>query len=161
MTAGASRAVASVAELLRSEPEWRGLFKRSCEAGALRLRAAARRFRDELAERGQRFALDEVEAALFVCARKALPETPAAVWSPEWAEELCQDALARMQERYAGLPLEERAALVLSAKDDWEDRMLRAGLENDPPAFRAALKGWERAVLDALTAATATRSGAA
>jgi len=28
--------------------------------------------------------------------------------------------------------------------------MVTAGLDNDPAAFRAALKGWERAVLEAI-----------
>lgn len=141
--------------LLKAEPEWRGRFKGACEAGAPSVRDVAPRFRDELVERGKRFPLEEVEDALLIGARKALPDSAAAGWSPAWAEELCKDALARLQEVYAGLTLEERDRLDLSAKDGWEDRMLRAGLENDPPAFRAALKGWEGAALEALEAARA------
>jgi hypothetical protein len=38
----------------------------------------------------------------------------------------------------------------LSAQEAWDERMRAAGLANDPAAFRAALKGWERASLEAM-----------
>jgi hypothetical protein len=157
-------ATATIARLLKTDPEWRAFFRSCCEAGAPRLRSQARRFRDELRDRepGEAFALADVEDALLMAARKALPGTPAAEWDPQWAEELCRDALARLQEVYAGLTFEERDALDLSAKDEHEDLMLRAGLDNDPPAFRAALTGWERTATAALgTARAATRSESA
>ncbi len=159
-------AAAALADLLRESAEWRLFYRQCCEAGAPLLRAQAWQFRDEISEREERrYPLQDVEDALLVAARKVLPGTPAAEWSPEWAAELCADALARLQEVYAGLSSEERAALELSAKDEHEDRMVRAGLANDPPAFRAALQDWEQAALRALEAARASlvtrRSGAA
>jgi hypothetical protein len=38
----------------------------------------------------------------------------------------------------------------LSANDVFDERMHAAGLANDPAAFRAALKGWERSGLEAM-----------
>jgi hypothetical protein len=155
-------ATASIAELLKASPEWRRFFKASCEVSALRLRAVARQFRDELRDRGKDVALQEVEDALLLIARKVLPKTPAAVWDPEWAAELIHDALARLGEHYAELSAGEREVLDLSGQEEWEEELHRAGLENDPAAFREALKGWERATAEALEAARGeARSGAA
>jgi hypothetical protein len=59
------KATAQVAELLKTDPEWRAFFRSSCEAGALRLRVTARRFRAELRGRGHEdLALVDVEDAL-------------------------------------------------------------------------------------------------
>ena len=157
----ASAATASIAELLKASPEWRRFFKACCEAGALRLRAQAWQFRDELRDRGKDdVALQEVEDALLTIARKVLPKTPAAVWDPEWAAELIHDALARLAEHYAELLRDEREVLDLSGQDLFEERIHAAGLANDPAAFREALKGWERATAEALEVAR-ERSGAA
>jgi hypothetical protein len=108
------------------------------------------RFRDELRNRGHRFQTEEVEDTLLVLARELLPESAAAEWSADWAHELCKDVLTRLAQHYANLSVEEKGALDLSAQDPWDERMTAAGLDNDPAAFRAALKGWERAVLDAI-----------
>ena len=151
-------ATASIAELLKASPEWRRFFKACCEAGALRLRAQAWQFRDELRERGKDLAIQEVEDALLLIARKVLPKTPAAQWDPEWAAELIHDALARLAEHYAELLGGEREVLDLSGQEAWEERIHAAGLNNDPAAFREALKGWERATAEALKA---VRRGAA
>ncbi len=91
-----------------------------------------------------------MEDALLWSARGLLPNTPGAKWDAEWAHELCKDALARLEKAYAGLSAEEKDALDLSAQDVWDERMCAAGQDNDPAAFRAALRGWERAGLEAI-----------
>jgi hypothetical protein len=83
-------------------------------------------------------------------ARELLPETPAARWDSQWAHELCKGALARLAKSYAELSATEKEAVNLSAQDVWDERMRAAGLANDPAAFRVALKGWERAGLEAM-----------
>jgi hypothetical protein len=154
-----ARATHAIAELLKASPEWRAFFRGCCEAGALRLRSQARQFRDELKERGHRdLALVDVENSLLVIARKVLPKTPAAEWIPEWAAELCSDALSRLAEHYASSSAAQRNALDLSSADGWQDQMHRAALANDPAAFREALRGWEASILAVMQSA---RRGAA
>ena len=114
------------------------------------MRSQTWQFRDELKDRGIQFQADEVEDALLGLARELLPNTPAAQWDAEWAHELCKDALARLAKAYAGLSTEEKVTLDLSAQEMWDERMHAAGLANDPPACRVALKGWERAGLEAM-----------
>jgi hypothetical protein len=55
-----------------------------------------------------------------------------------------------LAERYAKLSTAEKEAVDLSGQDVWDERMRFAGLANDPAAFRAAVKGWERAGLEAM-----------
>jgi uncharacterized membrane protein YccC len=83
-------------------------------------------------------------------ARELLPDSPAAQWDEEWAYELCRDAHARLGEFFAGLSTADKKALDLSGMDPWHDRMVDAGLRNDPAAFREALKAWEQAGVKAL-----------
>ena len=154
-------ATAAIAEILRASEEWRGFYRSCCESSALRLRAQAWQYRDELRRHGQWFALEEIEDALLTIARKVLPETPAAQWDPEWAHELCKDALARLAQHCAGLSASARDALDYSAyQEEWNEQMHRAGVANDPATFREALKGWERAALHAFESAR-KRTGAA
>jgi hypothetical protein len=137
-------------ELFKKEQEWRRFFRSCCEASPLRLRSQAWQFRDELKDRGHPCSAEEVEDALLGLVRELLPESPAAQWDTEWAHALCKVALSRLAEHYAGLSDEEKDALDLSAQDTWDERMVAAGLENDPATFRPALKGWERAGLEAI-----------
>jgi hypothetical protein len=125
-----ARATHAIAELLKASPEWRRFFRECCEAGALRLRSQAVRFRDELRRRdpgaaGEDLALASVEDALLTVARKVLPKTPAAEWDPEWAAQLCSDALSRLAEHYASSSAAERSALDLSSGNGWQDQMHR------------------------------------
>jgi hypothetical protein len=83
------RARTTILELLKVEPGRRKFFKRCGETGALRLHSQAWQWRDELADRGQAFALVDVEYALMDLARKFFPGSPASEWDPEWAEGLC------------------------------------------------------------------------
>jgi hypothetical protein len=151
------RAAAALADLLRESAEWRVFFRECCEAGALRLRSQARQFRDELRERdptdAEAVTLADVEDALLQVARKVLPKTPATEWDPEWAAQLCSDALSRLAEHYASSSAAERSALDISSGDGWQDQMHRASLANEPAAFRKAFAGWERATLAALKSA--------
>jgi hypothetical protein len=148
------RAARAIAELLRDSDEWRGSFRSCCETGALRLRKQAPQFRDELRERdptdAEAIALADVEDALLQVARKVLPKTPAAKWDPEWAAQLCSDALSRLAEHYASISAVEREAPDLGAGEAWQDEMHRAALANDPAAFRKCLAGWESEVLGAM-----------
>jgi hypothetical protein len=158
-----ARATHAIAELLKASPEWRRFFRECCEAGALRLRSQAVRFRDELRRRdpgaaGEDLALASVEDALLTVARKVLPKTPAAEWDPEWAAQLCSDALSRLAEHYASSSAAQRSALDLSSGNGWQDQMHRAAQANEAAAFREALGGWERTTLAALETA---RQGAA
>jgi len=140
----------AVAQLLKENPEYRRLFKSCCETSAFRLRAQTWQFRDELRERGQDFPRADLEDALMGLARKFFPESPAAEWDDEWASSLCKDALARFAEHCMGLSKEERDALNLTGEDVWLGRMEEADLANDPAGFRAAVKGWERALVETL-----------
>ena len=61
----------AIADLLRENLEYRRFFKRCCETSALRLRSQAWQFEDELQNRGQRFANEDLEDGLLTIARKA------------------------------------------------------------------------------------------
>ena len=150
----------ALAALLRDSDEYREIFRACCEDGPKRLRAQARRqFREELADRGHAFPPAEVEDAMLTAARKLLPNTPAAQWDAEHADCLCKDAMARMGEYFAKLSADDKDRLNLDGQDEYHDRMYRAGLDNDPAAFREALEGWERVGLEAI--AELRREGAA
>ena len=137
-------------KLFKESNGWRTFFRSCCEMSTLRLRSQIWQFQDELRDRGYDLLTDAVEDALLGLARELLPETPAARWDSQWAHELCKGALARLAERYAWLSAEEKDALDLSAQDVWDEWMRSASLENDPVAFRMALKGWEREGLEAM-----------
>jgi hypothetical protein len=137
-------------ELFKESSEWRAFFRSCCETSPFRLRSQARQFREELKERGHGFLIKEVEDSLLGLARELLPDTPAAQWDAEWAHELCKDVLAHLAKRYAELSTADKEAVDLSGQGVWDERMHAAGLANDPTAFRAALKGWEQAGLEAM-----------
>jgi hypothetical protein len=144
------KARTALLEQFTESGKWRSFFRSCCQRSALRLRSQTWQFHDELEERGSRFPAEEVEDVLLGLARELLPETQAAQWDARWAHELCKDALARLAKAYAGLSATEKEALDLSCQDVWDKRMHAAGLADDPAAFRAALKGWERAGLEAM-----------
>jgi hypothetical protein len=154
------KARTTLLELFKESSGWRIFFRSCCERSALRLRSQTEQFRDELTERGHKFGSEEVEDALLGLARDLLPKTPAAQWDAEWAHELCKDALAHLAKVYARLSAEEKDAVDLSAQDVWDERMHVAGLANDPVTFRAALRCWERAGLDAIHERVKVRGGA-
>jgi hypothetical protein len=137
-------------ELFRKSSEWRAFFRSCCETSAFRLRSQAWQFCEELNDRSHKLRVDEVEDSLLGLARELLPDTPAAQWDAEWAHELCNDALARLAQRYAEISTAEKEVLDLSAQEVWDERMHEAGLANDPLAFRVALDGWARAGLEAM-----------
>ena len=137
-------------ELFKDSSEWRAFFRSCCGTSALRLRSQAWQFCEELNDRGHKLQAEELEGSLLGLARELLPDTPAGLWDAEWAHDLCKDALARLAERYAELSATEKEAVNLSAQDVWDERMHDAGLANDPTAFRAAVKGWEQAGLEAM-----------
>jgi hypothetical protein len=154
------KARTALLELFKNSQEWRIIFRSWCENSALRLRSQAWQFCDELKDRGHKLRAEEVEDALPGLARELLPDTPAAQWDSEWAHDLCKDALSRLAKHYAVLSAEEKDALDLSGQDVWDEQMRSAGLVNDPAAFRTALRGWERAGLEAIERARA-KGGAA
>ena len=156
------RAITAVAELLRESRQWRRFFKSCCQASALRLRSQAWQFRNELRDRGDDFALEETEDALFDLAQQLLPAAPAAEWSA-WAELVWEDALARLQEHYADLSREEREALDLSRAWKQDEHIVASSLSEDRVALRKALQGYEQAALTALQnlRTGAKRTGAA
>jgi hypothetical protein len=137
-------------ELFKESKEWRAFFRSCCEMSALRLRSQAWQFRDELKDRGNQIQTYEVEDALLGLAQELLPDSPAAQWDAEWAHELCKAALTRLAKSYAELSATEKEAVNLSAQDVWDERMHAAGFADDPTAFRAALKSWEQAGLEAM-----------
>jgi len=144
------KATTALLELFKDEREWRQFFRSCCETSTHRLMAQAWQFRAELRDRGYQFPAEDVEDALLALARQVLPDTPAAEWDADWAHGLCKDALARLVKHYAELSVAEKEAVELSAQNVWDERMCIAGQGNDPAAFRAALKGWERAGLEAI-----------
>jgi hypothetical protein len=142
-------------ELLKAKREWRRFFRECCETSVHRLTTQAWQFRDELVDRGHRFQTEEVEDALLGLARELLPESAAAAWNEDWAHELCKDTLTCLANHYARFS--EHEIVDLSAQDMWDERVCIAGQNNDPAAFRSALKGWERAGLEAIERARAKR----
>jgi hypothetical protein len=144
------KARTALLELFKESSEWRAYFRSYCETSAFRQRSQAWQFRGELEDLDNQFQTEEVEDALLGLARELLPDSPAAQWDAEWAHYLCKDALALLAKRYAELSAQEKDTVDLSAQDEWDERMHEAGLANDPVAFRAALKSWERAGLEAM-----------
>jgi hypothetical protein len=144
------KARTALLELFKNSQEWRIFFRSCCETSALRLRSQTWQFRDEAKDRSHQIQADEVEDALLSLARELLPDTPAAQWDAEWAPDLCKAALTRLAKRHAEFSATEKEAVSLSAQEAWDERMRAAGLANDPAAFRVALKGWERAGLEAM-----------
>jgi hypothetical protein len=136
--------------LFKVSQEWRLFFRSCCEMSSSRLCSQSWQFRDELRDRGYELLSEAVEDALLGLARELLPETPAARWDSQWAHQLCKGALDRLAKCYADLSATEKETLDLSCQDVWEERMHAAGLANDPATFRAALKSWERAGLEAM-----------
>jgi hypothetical protein len=144
------KARSALLELFKESSEWRAFFRSCCERSTSRLRSQAWQFREELKDRGHKLQAEEVENALLGLARELLPGTPAAQWDAKWAYGLCKDTLARLAKAYAGLSAEEKEALNLSIQEVWDERMCAAAQDNDPAAFRAALRCWERAGLGAM-----------
>ena len=148
-------------ELFKEDKEWRRSFRSCCERSAHRLTAQTWQFRDELEQRGSIFSAEEVEDALLGLARKLLPESAAAQWDAKWAHALCRGALSHLAERFAGLSAKEKDTLDLSDQAIWDERVVAAGLENNPVAFRKALKGWERSGMEAIERVRIREGGAA
>jgi hypothetical protein len=144
------KARTALLELFKEAHEWRAFFRSCCEISAFRLRSQAWQFCDVLNDRGNQCQAEAVEDALLGLARELLLDTPAAQWDVEWIHELCNDALARVAKRYAEFSTADKEAVDLSAQEVWDERMQAAGLANDPTAFRATLKGWEQAGLEAM-----------
>ena len=144
------KARTALLELFKKSSEWRAFFRSCCETSGFRLRTQTWRFREKLKEQDHGFLAEEAEDALLGLARNLLPDTPSAQCDAEWAHDLCKDALALLAKRYAELSAQEKDTVDLSAQDEWDERMHEAGLANDPVAFRAALKSWERAGLEAM-----------
>jgi hypothetical protein len=144
------KARTALLELFKKSSECRAFFRSCCETSVFRLRTQTWQFRNELKDRGNAFQAEELEGSLLGLARELLPHTPAAQWDAEWAHYLCKDAFALLAKRYAELSAQEKDTVDLSAQDEWDERMHEAGLANDPVAFRAALKSWERAGLEAM-----------
>jgi hypothetical protein len=57
---------------------------------------------------------------------------------------------ARLNEHLASLSAKEKVVVDTSPEADWIGRMNAAAEANDPAAFRAAVKGWEQAGLEAM-----------
>jgi hypothetical protein len=144
------KARTALLELFKESSELRVFFRSCCETSTFRLRSQAWQFCDELKDRGNQFQADEMEDTLLGLARELLPDTPAATWDEEWAHNLCKDTLAHLAGAFAGLSVEEKDTVDLSAQEVWDERMHEAGLANDPVAFRAALKGWTQAGVEAM-----------
>ena len=137
-------------ELFKESGGWRIFFRSCCETSAFRLRSQAWQFRDELKDRGHELQADGVEVVLLEVARDFLPDTPAVRWDTEWARRLCEATLARLNKCHDDLLEKDELVVDTSPEAEWIARMNAAAKANDPAAFRAAVKGWERAGLEAL-----------
>jgi hypothetical protein len=144
------KARTALLQLFKDSNGWRAFFRTCSESSALRLRAQAWQFREELKERGHGLVSEEVDDSLLGLARELLPTTPAAQWDAEWAHDLCKDALASLAKRYAELSTADKETVDFSGQGVWKERMQAAGSANDPVAFRVALEGWTRAGLEAM-----------
>jgi hypothetical protein len=141
---------AALLRLFAKDKEWQYFFRSCCEMSTYRLIAQAWQWRDELRDRGYPYPVEEVEDALLSLVRELLPQSAAAQWDVEWAHDLCKDGLVRLAKHYAVLSAEEKDALDLAGQDVWDERIVAAGLENNPAAFRRALRGWERSGMEAV-----------
>src|SRR5918998_938443 len=106
------KARTALLELFKDSSVWRIFFRLCCETSAFRLRSQAWQFCEELNDRGHKLRVDEVEDSLLGLARELLPDSPAAHWDAEWAHELCNDALARLAQRYAEISTAEEKDTV-------------------------------------------------
>src|SRR5918995_2536202 len=102
------KASTALLNLFKKSSAWRAYFRSCCETSPSRLLSQAPQFRDELEERGHGFLTEEVEDSLLGLARELLPHTPAAQWDAEWAHNQCNDALARLAQRYAEISTAEK-----------------------------------------------------
>jgi hypothetical protein len=152
------KATTALLELFKEEREWRQFFRSCSETSTYRLITQTWRFRDELGDRGYHFQTEEVEDALLSLAHELLPDSAAAGWNEDWAHELCKDRLNRLENYCARFF--EHEIVDLSAQETWDERMCLAAQNNNPAAFRAALKEWEQAGLEAIERARA-KGGAA
>ena len=152
---------AALLSMLAKDSEWESFFRSCCEMSTYRLVAQAWQLRDELEDRGHPYPPEEVEDALLGLARELVSESAAAQWDTQWAHELCKDALSRLAEHYAMLSAEEKVVLDLSAQGAWDERLVAAGVNNNPVAFRRALKGWERSRIEAVERVRVNKGGAA
>jgi len=143
------RTKTALVELLKDSRDLQVFFKGCCEASAARLRVQSWQFRDELADRGYVVNLREVQDSVFEIAQDLFSESPGADFVT-WAGLLCGDALARLQERYTSLSPEEKDAMDLSGAWCQNDAVEEACRNEDLPAFRAALKDYEREALEAV-----------
>ena len=116
-------------------------------------------FRDELLVWGVAASLEAVQDALLELARDLFPDSPGADFTT-WAGLLCGDAMARLSEHYANLSPEEKDAVDISAAWERNDEIVAACEAEDLPAFREALRKYEREAREAVEAAR-ERSGAA
>jgi hypothetical protein len=133
------KARTALLELFKESSEWRAFFRSCCETSAFRLRSQAWQFCHELQDRGHNLKAEEVKGSLLGLARELLPGTPAAQWNEEWAHTLCREALAHLAKRYTEISSVDQEVLDFSAQEVWDERMHKAGLANDPVAFRMAL----------------------
>jgi hypothetical protein len=144
--------------LLKESRDWRRFYKEGCETSALRLRSQTWQFRDELLVRGHALEREEIEDSLFGLARELFPESPAASWG-DWAALVVDDALARIQEHFAGLTAEEKERLDFSGAWVENDAIVEAGVAEDRAAFREAVRSYERRAFEALWGAKESAGG--
>jgi len=153
------RTKTALVELLKESRDLRTFFKGCCNTSAFRLRSQAWQFRDELLVWGVAASLEAVQDALLELARDLFPDSPGADFTT-WAGLLCGDAMARLSEHYANLSPEEKDAVDISAAWERNDEIVAACEAEDLPAFREALRKYEREAREAVEAAR-ERSGAA
>jgi hypothetical protein len=146
-------------EILKGSRDLRIFFKGCCNTSAFRPRSQAWQFRDELAELGYAAPLDEIEDTLFELARALFPDSPGADFVT-WAGLLSGDTLSLIQEHYADLSQEEKAAVDLSTAWETNDDIVAACEVESLATLREALRSYEREALAALERAR-ERSGAA
>jgi hypothetical protein len=149
----------ALVELLKESRDSREFFKGCCEYSALRLRAQAYRFRDELTSMGHVAPLDEVQDTLFVLSRNLFPKSPAADFVT-WAGLLCDDAIARLGGHYANLSPKEKEAADISGAWEHNEAIVGACTGEDLEALREAIQAYEDEAYEALTRAR-EESGAA
>ncbi|MGF1472107.1 MAG: hypothetical protein ACFB50_10250 [Rubrobacteraceae bacterium] len=71
-------------------------------------------------------------------ARNLLPNTAAATWDVEWAGELASRALRHLAGLYVG-------GADLSVLEEWEEKIIGAGVAEDRKAYRSAIREFVRA----------------
>ncbi len=132
-----------VAFVLRRRDDYRAFFRHLCFAGHNRMRAQAWQFYAKSQAMGWGYSRADIEDALWELAYALFPESAAAAWDTEWAQEIfsISEGYLERQQLRAALTPDEEAEYVLRAYL----AMGEGARTGRRAAYRAALREWMHA----------------